>query len=297
MNPLHVSLDQWRMLLAVVDADGFAQAAERLHRSQSSVSYAMKTLQAQLGVEVFRIEGRKARLTTAGEALVRRARRIVAEAVDAEAAARQLAQGWEPEIRLLVDAAFPLPWLITVLERFLPDCRGSRVQLGELVMSGIDEALIEGRADVAVTATVPPGFVGERLLEIEFVAVAGRSHRLAAVSRLRLDDLRRERQIVIRDSGVRLKRDAGWLGADERFTVTQLSTALTLVTAGLGFAWLPRHMVARGLADGTLVALPLASGAVRRESFHLVVARGDDAGPAAHALAAMLREVVAERLT
>jgi DNA-binding transcriptional LysR family regulator len=297
MNQLHVSLDQWRMLLAIVDAGGFAQAARALHRSQSSVSYAMKTLQAQLGIEVFRIDGRKARLTTAGESLVRRARRIVAEAVDAEAAARQLAQGWEPEIRLLVDAAFPLPWLIAVLERFLPDCRGSRVQLGELVMSGIDEALVEGRADVAVTATVPPGFVGERLLEIDFVAVAGRSHPLAAADRLRLDDLRRERQIVIRDSGVRLKRDVGWLGADQRFTVTQLSTAVTLVAAGLGFAWLPRHMVAAGLTDGSLVALPLASAGVRREPFHLVVARGDDAGPAAHALAAMLREVVAERLT
>lgn len=296
MSATHVSLEQWRILIAVVDTDGFAQAAEALHRSQSSVSYAMQTLQRQLGVEVFRIDGRKARLTPTGDVLLRRARRIVAEAIDAEALAGHLAQGWEPEIRLVADAAFPLAWLITALERFAPTCRGSRIQLGELVMSGTDEALIEGRADLAVAASVPPGFVGEKLLDIDFVAVAGRNHALAGAEQLRLDDLRRERQIVIRDSGVRIKRDVGWLGADERFTVSQLTTAVTLVRAGMGFAWLPRHMVAEGLADGSLVPLPLAHGGLRTHPFYLIVARADDAGPAARALADVIRFVVTDHL-
>lgn len=296
MTTIHVSLEQWRTLIAVIDAGGFAQAAEALHRSQSSVSYAMQTLQRQLGVEVFRIEGRKARLTPVGEMLLRRARRIVAEAVDAEALASHLAQGWEPEIRLLVDAAFPLAWLITALEQFTPACRGSRIQLSEVVMSGTDEALIEGRVDLAVAASVPPGFVGEKLLDIDFIAVAGRDHVLSEAEQLRLDDLRRERQIVIRDSGVRIKRDVGWLGSDERFTVSQLTTAVTLVRAGMGFAWLPRHMVAEGLADGSLVPLPLDRGSLRTHPFYLIVARADDAGPAANALAGILRLVVTERL-
>lgn len=294
MTITHVSLEQWRILIAVIDAGGFAQAAEALHRSQSSVSYAMQTLQRQLGVEVFRIEGRKARLTSAGEVLLRRARRIVAEAVDAEALAGHLARGWEPEIRLVADAAFPLAWLIVALERFAPACRGSRIQLSELVMSGTDEALLEGRADLAVTASVPPGFVGEKLLDIDFVAVAGRNHALSSAERLRLDDLRRERQIVIRDSGVRIKRDVGWLGADERFTVSQLTTAVTLVQAGMGFAWLPRHMVADGLTDGRLVRLPLDRGGQRTQPFYLIVAHADDAGPAANALAGIIRAVVEE---
>lgn len=293
---MHVSLEQWRIFIAVVDTDGFAQAAEFLHRSQSSVSYALQTLQRQLGVEVFRVEGRKARLTPAGEVLLRRARRIVAEAADAEALAGNLAQGWEPEVRLVIDAAFPLPWLIQALERFTPACRGSRIQLGEEVMSGTDEALIEGRADVAIAASVPPGFVGDKLLDIDFIAVAARGHALAAAAHLRLDDLRRQRQIVIRDSGVRIRRDAGWLGSDERFTVSQLTTALTLVRAGLGFAWLPRHMVATSLADGSLVALPLDRGSIRTQPFYLIVARADDAGPAAHAFAGIMRGIVGEQL-
>jgi DNA-binding transcriptional LysR family regulator len=293
---MHVSLDQWRTLVTVVEAGGYARAADTLHRSQSSVTYAIQTLERQLGVAVFDRSGRKARLTAAGAALLGRARRILAESDQAQALAADLARGWEPEIRLVVDAAFPLDWLIAALEEFTPGCRGTRIQLSEVVMSGTDEALLEGRADLAVATSVPPGFIGDKLVDIEFVAVAGAGHALARRPGLGIDDLRGERQIVIRDSGVRIRRDDGWLGADDRFTVSQLGTARTLVAAGIGFAWLPRHMVDAGLASGELVALPLDRGAVRSVPFHLILARSDEAGPAAGALAAIIGRVVARRL-
>src|SRR5258706_12700218 len=60
------TLEQWSVLKAIVDHGGFAQAAEALHRSQSSVSYMVARLQEQLSVELLAIEGRKARLTEQG---------------------------------------------------------------------------------------------------------------------------------------------------------------------------------------------------------------------------------------
>ena len=82
MNAPRVTLDQWRTLQAVVDYGGYAQAAEQLHRSQSSVSYAVSRLQDQLGVALLRVEGRKAQLTEAGEALLQRSRPLVQTAVE-----------------------------------------------------------------------------------------------------------------------------------------------------------------------------------------------------------------------
>ena len=61
------------MLLAVVEHGSFAAAAERLLKSQSTVSYAMARLQEQLQVKVFEQKGRKAELTEAGQMVVRRA--------------------------------------------------------------------------------------------------------------------------------------------------------------------------------------------------------------------------------
>ena len=76
----------------------FAAAADQLLKSQSTVSYAMTRMQEQLGIPVFRQQGRKAVLTDAGELVVRRARSLVSEAQALEQAAQDLAAGWEPEI-------------------------------------------------------------------------------------------------------------------------------------------------------------------------------------------------------
>src|SRR5690606_37321832 len=77
MKAPRVTLDQWRTLQAVIDHGGFAQAAEALHRSQSSVSYTIARMQEQLEVPLLRIEGRKAVLTEAGEVLLRRSRQLL----------------------------------------------------------------------------------------------------------------------------------------------------------------------------------------------------------------------------
>src|SRR2546421_2462884 len=71
MTP-RISLEQWQALVAVVDAGGYAQAAERLHKSQSSVTYLVQKLESLLDVKVFEIKGRKAALTPAGQLLYRR---------------------------------------------------------------------------------------------------------------------------------------------------------------------------------------------------------------------------------
>src|SRR5450631_4049335 len=97
-NP-HISLEQWRALIAVVDAGGYAQAAETLHKSQSAVTYAVQKLEAVLGVKAFEIRGRKAVLTPTGQLLYRRARALLDEAGGLEKAARSISAGWEPEIR------------------------------------------------------------------------------------------------------------------------------------------------------------------------------------------------------
>jgi DNA-binding transcriptional LysR family regulator len=49
--------------MAVVDTGGYAQAAEALHKSQSSVTYAVQKLESVLGIKAFEIQGRTAILT------------------------------------------------------------------------------------------------------------------------------------------------------------------------------------------------------------------------------------------
>ncbi|TBU98170.1 LysR family transcriptional regulator [Stutzerimonas kirkiae] len=288
-NP-RVTLEQWRTLQAVVDHGGFAQAAEGLHRSQSSVSYTVARMQEQLGVPLLRIEGRKAVLTDAGEVLLRRSRQLVSQAGQLEELAQQMEQGWEAEVRLVVDAAYPNALLVHTLTEFMPRSRGCRIRLREEVLSGVEEVLKDGSADLAVSGLNITGYLGSELCAVEFIAVARHDHPLHRLQRkLSVQDLQGHMQVVVRDSGQRQPRDAGWLGAEQRWTVGSLATSVAFVSSGLGFAWLPRHMMERELEDGTLRPLPLVQGSIRRILFHLYTNHAKPLGPATRILMELFR--------
>lgn len=295
MNP-RITLDQWRALLAVVDSGGYAQAAEALNKSQSAVSYAIAKMEELLDLKVFELQGRKAVLTPTGELLYRRARLLVDEAGSLEAAARELAQGCEAEVGVAIDHLFPQDLLLASLGHFSDQFSQTRVQLVETVLSGNEEALITGQVDLAITPIVPVGFLGDPLMRIRFLAVANPAHPLHQLDRtLSYQDLRQSRQLVIRDSGIHMKRDAGWLGAEQRWTVSHMSSSIAAVRMGLGFAWLPELNIRRELTEGSLRPLPLQEGAERFTEIYLVFAEKDYAGPATQALARIIRQEVAQR--
>jgi DNA-binding transcriptional LysR family regulator len=194
-------------------------------------------------------------------------------------------------VTLAVEVIFPQERLLRSLDAFARLTGTTRVELIESVLSGTTEQLFSGVADLAITAWVPPGFLGDPLVTVEFVAVAHPDHPLHQLGRpLTQRDLRQHRQLVVRDSGVRENRDAGWLEAEQRWTVSHLSTSVAAVGRGMGFAWLPRHRIETRLADGSLRALPLLEGGVRHHELYLVFADRDDAGPATRALADCLRQ-------
>ncbi|KRW75149.1 LysR family transcriptional regulator [Pseudomonas sp. TTU2014-096BSC] len=290
MKGPRVTLDQWRTLQAVVDHGSFAQAAEMLHRSQSSVSYTVARMQEQLGIPLLRIEGRKAVLTDAGEMLLRRSRQLVTQASQLEELAHHMEQGWEAEVRLVVDAAYPNARLIRALTEFMPKSRGCRVRLREEVLSGVEEILKDGTADLAITALDITGYLGAELGTVGFIAVAHASHPLHQLQRkLSVQDLQSQMQVVVRDSGQRQPRDAGWLGAEQRWTVGSLATSVAFVSSGLGFAWLPQHMIERELAEGILKPLPLIQGSIRRPQFYLYTNPDKPLGPATRILIELIK--------
>jgi DNA-binding transcriptional LysR family regulator len=278
------SIEQWAVLAAVIDHGGFAQAAAALNRSQSAVSYTVARLQESLDVAVLVIEGRKAVLTEPGRALLKRARALIADLDKLERLARSLKQGWESELKLVVDAAFPRERLLSIVAELQRLCPNTQMQLSDAVLSGAEEAIANGSADVVVSTRVPAGHLGDWLLEVTFVAVARSDHPLLGIDRpLVPDDLTRHVQAVVRDSGIQHPRDEGWLGSELRCTVSSLEASLAIVEAGLAYAWLPEHLIRGALERGSIRRLPLAAGATRTVALSLVLVNPEGAGPAARA--------------
>jgi DNA-binding transcriptional LysR family regulator len=287
-------LDQWRALLAVVDAGGYAQAAALLHKSQSTVTYAVKKIESLLDVKVFEIRGRKAVLTEAGQVLCRRARTLVEEAGALERGATEMAADWTPEIRLAVEIIFPTWLLLGCLARFAEERPETRIELYETVLGGTDEALLEGRVDFAICSQIPAGRLGDPLARARFVAAAHPDHPLHRLARpLTHRDLRRHRQLVIRDSGIQRRRSGAWLGAERRWTVSNKATSIRAATMGLGFAWYPEDSIRTELESGALKRLPLREGAERWAELYLVFADPDYASRDELRLAEIIREASA----
>jgi DNA-binding transcriptional LysR family regulator len=282
MSLPRTTLEQWAVLATVIDQGGFAAAARALHRSQSAVSYAVAGLQESLGVALLAIRGRKAVLTAHGETLLRRARPLLQELATLEGLADSLQRGWESQLQLVVDLAFPRERLLRIVAELGLACPHTQLQLADAVLSGAEEAILGRHADVVVTTRVPPGFLGDFLIEVPFIAVAHPEHPLVQLQRpLAASDLAHHTQVVVRDSGRNHPRDEGWLGAERRFTVSSMEASLAMVTAGLAFAWLPEHLLAPALAAGSARALNLEHGAIRTVSLYLVLVHAQVAGPAA----------------
>ena len=293
MQPKHrTTLEQWRIVQAVVDHGGYAKAGEILHRSPSSLNHAVAKLQQQLGVAILEVSGRKAQLTAAGEVLLRRSRQLTDDAHQLETLAENLEMGWEPEVVITVEAIFPRSCLLQALKEFYPDSRGTRVQIKETVITGAQEAVLEGTADLAITGTLPKGFLGESLGTVSLVPVAHADHQLCRINKpLTADDLSSQLQIVIRDSGKQPQETGGWLKAEQRWTVDNFETALDLLSTGLGFCWVPLHKVQPMLDSGLLKRLNLQDGGVKQIPIYLVVPRPDQLGPCGRELLMQLRDL------
>jgi DNA-binding transcriptional LysR family regulator len=287
-----ITLDQWRSLAAVVEAGGYAQAAESLHISQSSVTYAVQKLESTLGVKAFELKGRKSVLTPIGQMLYRRARHLIEDASALERVARRASAGWEAEIAIAIESIFPTWLVLQSLNRFGEESPHTRIELIETVLTGSTEALENHSVDFAVTATIPSGFSAAPIAPVRFIPVANPNHPLHQLNReLSMRDLRKHRHIVVRDTSSRRDKRAA-IEIDQRWTVSNMSTAIGATTRGYGFMWLPEHKILAEIQDGSLKQLPIRGGSERVVQLYLVFADREAAGPAALRLADILQEDV-----
>lgn len=298
METQYITLEQWRTLITVVDTGGYAQAAEVLHKSQSSVTYAVQKIESLLGVKAFEIQGRKAILTPTGQFLYRRARALLAESSALERAAKRLSAGWEAEIRVAAEIIFPTWLMLSCLEQLGKESAHTRIELIESVLGGTNEALLHGLVDLAITGSVPPGFLGIPLMRLRFIPVASPDHPLHQLGRaLTMEDLRAHRHLVIRETSAKRSTRVLTLDTSQRWTVSNIATSIEAVRAGYGFAWYPEEKIRSELREGSLKALTMRDGGERFTQLYLVLADPDSAGPGTRRLAEIIRETVGVECT
>ncbi len=256
-----MTLEQLRMLVAIAEGGGMLSAAEQLHKTQPTISIAMKKLEDELELQILSRDGYRARLTAAGEALCQQARVILKQSQKLRGMAQHLAQGNEPELRIAIEASCPLDFVLDRLAGCEKDFPDTQFNLMGETLWGALERLQRGEADLAIS----PWF--EESLEFEalpittatLVSVASAKFRdTFATSELTLNDLKNSVQVVVRDSSRKPRQQSfGYLPEGRHWYVTDHLTKKAIILAGMGWGRLHNHLIEEELKSGALMPLKI----------------------------------------
>lgn len=272
------SLDQLTVLEAIARAGTFSGAAAELHRVTSAVSYAVKTLEQALGVDLFTREGRRAKLTPAGKRILAASREVLAGARGVARLGQELSGAWEPQLVIVTDGILPQPPIMRALRRFGE--RGLPTQVRVLVeyLSGVPRRFEEERADLMLVLDHrrDPRLAAKRLDPVEMVLVAHRAHPIHARKRPHDRRLLAEYvEVSVADSGLRdhERMRRLYVGSPQVVELTDFHAKLSALTSGVGFGWLPLHLAHEGLERGELRPVGFDEGDRYTFEPHLVTRR------------------------
>jgi len=257
-----ITLEAIELVDAIARHGSFAGAAERLHKVPSTVSYAVAKLEDQLDLALFTRNGPRVTLTPAGQELVREGRWLLDSARQLESRLRQIATGFESELRLMHDSLIPTEAFNHDICAFEDLNCGTRLRITSEVMTGTWEALREGRADIIVAAGEGPaggGYKAVNVGSLGFGFCVTPTHPLARLGRpLSRSDLLEHTAVVVGDSARSLDdRTVGLQSGQRRITVPSIRAKIACQIAGLGHGFLPRACVRAELQSGVLVELPV----------------------------------------
>jgi DNA-binding transcriptional LysR family regulator len=279
-----ITLDQLTVFLAVLEHGGFSAAARELGRVQSAISHSVTSLEKTLGTTLFDRRSRPPVPTDAGQRLAAEARLVLAQARELRQVAGAMREGLEPELAVAIDSLYPVDALAqtlhafhqtfpTVALRVYTDLLGDALHL---VREGVAELGVCNLVEVhdAALTVLPAG-------RVALVPVCSPMHPLAKEpAPQRADRLQHHTQVVLSERTLGTD-DHGVLAA-RTWRVTDLTTKVRLLIAGVGWGNAPLDLIADSLSRGELVRLQPEPWLQGRQDIilHTVVRTDRPLGPA-----------------
>ncbi|MEH6533049.1 MAG: LysR family transcriptional regulator [Photobacterium frigidiphilum] len=296
---LKTTLDQWLTLYEIDRAGSIQAAAAVLNKSHTTLIYAVKKLEGQLGISLIEVQGRRAVLTEDGKSLLRRANTLLDQAHELEVISEQLSKGIESEITIAVDHLCDQEWLYQPMAEYLAQNSTTSIQVVETSLSKTTEMVTSEQADIAIINLPVTNYPAEAFGITTMVPVVAAHHPLAQKVSLSLTDMSVTSQIVIRDLGSETdrssKQDVGWLKSRQRITVDNFDHAFRAIEQGVGFCRLPEHIV-KSRANDKIVVLKIENAERYQVPLHLTLPKGVKTGLAAKCFYNMLRNAASKRM-
>ena len=248
---------------AVARTGSFSAAAQELHRVPSAVSYTVRQLEQWLAVPLFERRHRDVTLTPAGALFVQESSAVIKKMLDTRRQCQQVANGWRGQVKIAVDLIVKpqrCRQLVLDFYRHFPDVE---LLLQPEVFNGVWDALVDGRAEMAIGATraVPAGggFAFRDMGFMNWLCVVSADHPLAGLNGALSDEqLRPYPALLLEDTSRNLPKRVTWsLDNQRRLVVPDWVSAVDCLRGGLCVGMAPAHRVLPLVARGELAVLQL----------------------------------------
>lgn len=253
------NIEQLRMFIETIEQGSFSACAKKLGKVQSAISQGIANLEIDLDVQLFDRSTRKPSLTADGERLKPYAEAILHQVNEFQAVVDSINKDEEALIRLTLDNALLMPELTEILARFDKMFPTTSVELNTTSSVEVVEQVRLGKADIGLMLTglgfnkaVDLCFIGH----LPFFAVCSADYPLAGLPRLNVGDLTAHKQIVLR-SDKEDKTEMSPLLSASLWWANDFLNIKALVTQGLGWSYMPVHLVQQDIQQATLCKLDL----------------------------------------
>ncbi|MTC60935.1 LysR family transcriptional regulator [Providencia rustigianii] len=254
MEKTKTTLDQWFTLQAIVDYGGFAQAAEALHKTQSSISYTINKLEQTLDTKIFVLEKRRAILTKQGEQLLELSREMTNKAISLETTAKFLNKNINNKIKIITDTLYKNDELIKRIGGLIKSKKNYDIELDKKLLTKSNIMALKD-FDLLITHHYIESLNPILLGEVEAVLVIDSNNKLKLHQMDKVvQELEYIPQIVLSSSF----QDT--IKSIQMVKVDSIETAITLVKNSVGYAWLPKNRINEAINDKSLIALENAFG-------------------------------------
>ena len=255
---MEISIDQARALCATVDYGGYTQAAEKLHKSHSSLIYLIRKLEQQCGFDLFNRKAYRNTLTPSGRRIYNKCHEILAQVDELERLCGQFQAGWEPSLKIVIDGILPFDPFLSLYKKFRAEKITTVIQTYTDFLEGVTNSFDHLDADIMISLLpIEDRNLKSILLRpIKTHLVAHKDHPVhQKVTKWTSSELEHFDFLTIRGSGSKLGLNTIELEKSASFFLSDFTAKKDAILKKTGFGWLPHHLIEKELKDKSLIPI------------------------------------------
>lgn len=269
-----MTLEQILTIEAIVKEGSFKAAADYLHKSQPSISMAIKKLEEEYQLILFSRDEYRPSLSRDGKIFYEKAKLLLREFRELKALAHQMNTGVEPQLRISIDAVSPVSLILKFLRNFFDKHPATKLELRFEVLSGTIERLVDGDVDLAITPKPQIDYPFDYRLLTKTKIISVISSKLVPAGKKLTDQLLRNyNQIILADSARKLaKVSTGVLPGTKNLTVSDIYIKKELILQGLlGWGGLPQDLIKAEVSSRKLI--PIKTPLIKNREIEIYIVR------------------------